>query len=203
MTPEQLENRRETQRRWYRNNREKRLKKIMEWRANNKERCREHDRACKKRNAHKIKNVSDETIAKRRAACLKWKHLHPEKSRELSRLFRINNPDKIRMCGAARRARMIGVLHPDHDKKEEAILIAERRRLEGETGVRHAVDHIIPISRGGWHHHENLQVMPFGMNSRKGDSVGWSEPGYKSWMDVSMDLWPWQFLRDLANLKVS
>jgi 5-methylcytosine-specific restriction endonuclease McrA len=47
----------------------------------------------------------------------------------------------------------------------------EARRLSRETGVKHHVDHIIPIAKGGLHCQENLQVLTATENMSKGDSL--------------------------------
>ena len=45
----------------------------------------------------------------------------------------------------------------------------EAERLTEETGVIHHVDHIIPISKGGLHHQDNLQVLTKKENLIKGN----------------------------------
>jgi len=37
------------------------------------------------------------------------------------------------------------------------------------------VDHIIPISKGGLHHQDNLQYLPWQTNRRKSNKLNWSE----------------------------
>ena len=41
------------------------------------------------------------------------------------------------------------------------------KQLTEETGVPHEVDHTIPISKGGLHHQDNLQVLTREENRRK------------------------------------
>ncbi len=38
----------------------------------------------------------------------------------------------------------------------------------------HEVDHIIPISKGGLHHQDNLQYLPRQLNRQKGNKLNWS-----------------------------
>ena len=38
----------------------------------------------------------------------------------------------------------------------------------------HEVDHIIPISKGGLHHQDNLQYLPQSLNRQKGNKLNWS-----------------------------
>jgi len=39
-----------------------------------------------------------------------------------------------------------------------------------ELGHKMHVDHVIPLARGGLHHEDNLQILPAGINMRKGVS---------------------------------
>ena len=47
----------------------------------------------------------------------------------------------------------------------------EAQRLTKETGIPHEVDHIIPISKGGLHHQNNLQVITRTENRVKGNKI--------------------------------
>ncbi len=38
----------------------------------------------------------------------------------------------------------------------------------------HEVDHIVPISKGGLHHQDNLQYLPWKINRRKSNKLDWS-----------------------------
>ena len=60
---------------------------------------------------------------------------------------------------------------PDADKKQIQSFYVEAKRLSVETGIKHEVDHILPISKGGLHHQDNLQVLPWIENRKKGSTV--------------------------------
>ena len=47
----------------------------------------------------------------------------------------------------------------------------ECRRISEETGIPHHVDHIIPISKGGKHHPDNLQILTAEENIRKSNHL--------------------------------
>jgi hypothetical protein len=81
-------------------------------------------------------------------------------------------------------------LHKDHSVIAETELHSQAIRLTKETGIKHHVDHIIPIWGGGWHHHANLQVLPALINASKGRNPFWEQAPYKSWRDVPEELWP-------------
>lgn len=68
----------------------------------------------------------------------------------------------------------------------------QARNLSRSTGIKHCVDHIIPVAKKGWHHEDNLQPMPKPMNESKHNKVFWLAPFpvYKDWRDVPRELWP-------------
>ena len=56
--------------------------------------------------------------------------------------------------------------------KDRIIRIYERCRMLTEiTGIQHHVDHIIPISKGGQHHPDNLQILTAEENLKKGSKL--------------------------------
>jgi 5-methylcytosine-specific restriction endonuclease McrA len=60
--------------------------------------------------------------------------------------------------------------------EEQADVLAfyeKARALTALTGVRHEVDHIRPITKGGQHHPSNLQILTATENRQKGNSVYW------------------------------
>lgn len=105
-----------------------------------------------------------------------------------------NQPEEYfvcrRMVDSKARARKSGVLHPDMDFNREEALVRECYRLIKETGEQHHIDHIIPATFGGWHHHLNLQILPETVNFSKRANPLWKVDGYKCWMDVPEFLWP-------------
>lgn len=46
------------------------------------------------------------------------------------------------------------------------------------------VDHIIPITKGGLHHQDNLQYLPASENARKKDRLDYEPQGVIRWQDV-------------------
>jgi 5-methylcytosine-specific restriction endonuclease McrA len=56
----------------------------------------------------------------------------------------------------------------DADKKLIQSFYDQAKEMAKLTGIRHEVDHIIPISKGGLHHQSNLQVLVWTENRKKG-----------------------------------
>jgi 5-methylcytosine-specific restriction endonuclease McrA len=59
----------------------------------------------------------------------------------------------------------------DADNEKILSFYREAERLTEETGIIHHVDHIIPISKGGLHHQDNLQVLTKKENLSKGNKL--------------------------------
>ena len=72
---------------------------------------------------------------------------------------------------AKRRSRVKNQLPNDADFDIIKGIYEECRRLSLETGVPHEVDHIIPISKGGLHHQDNLQILTMTENRKKGSTL--------------------------------
>ena len=64
---------------------------------------------------------------------------------------------------------------PTANPEKIAAFYAEAKRLSIETGILHEVDHIYPISKGGKHHENNLQILTITENRSKGAKLNWYE----------------------------
>ncbi len=151
-----------------------------------------------------------ERLARRKASRLRWylKNKHkprdPDRSLHFSRLWRKNNLEVYRQqslrYSAKRRAILLGRLHPDHNFDLEKMLVIARYLIQKATGIPHHIDHIIPLSAGGWHHHLNLQILPASLNVKKHDNI-WAEiPGFRNWRMVPEFLWPEKMQDLLKNI---
>lgn len=108
-----------------------------------------------------------EIIENRRKYCIK----HSDKIIEQTRKWRKNNRDKHAAIQAKRRANKIAQTPVNADMKKIGEFYTEARRLTEEIGIPHEVDHIIPISKGGLHHEDNLQILTKSENCRKSDKL--------------------------------
>lgn len=57
--------------------------------------------------------------------------------------------------------------------KAIAALHEEARRISKETGIVHNLDHVVPLSKGGRHHQDNLAIVPKHLNEAKGNQLDW------------------------------
>ena len=108
-----------------------------------------------------------------------------EKTKSRVDRWRKNNPDKFReqwlrtdkAKNAERSMRYVCKKRdqtPDLTEAEKNDILDMyklARRLTEETGVKHEVDHIHPISKGGLHHPGNLQILTKYENQSKGNRV--------------------------------
>jgi hypothetical protein len=112
------------------------------------------------------------------------------KMKERTDKWSAENKPRRAQSSSARRALKRSQLHPAHDFVAEAAMHDEARQLTLATGIEHHVDHIIPIKHGGWHHHQNMQVLPEPVNLGKSSDPFWLSEDYKDFKDVPSDLWP-------------
>jgi 5-methylcytosine-specific restriction endonuclease McrA len=69
------------------------------------------------------------------------------------------------------RTRKINQMPSDADQKLILEFYLKAEKLTLDTCIEHHVDHIIPISKGGLHHQDNLQVLTRIENLKKGNKI--------------------------------
>lgn len=130
--------------------------------ASNPERHRESVRGFAKRNPDEIRERNR-----------RYRKANPEKISEWKRLDRTRNKARILADNAQRRTLLRSGNHP-----EIKMMYALRDFYEAMSiGEKFHVDHIVPLSRGGKHEANNLQVIPAIDNLRKSDAVNESQQG--------------------------
>jgi len=97
----------------------------------------------------------------------KYRQNNPLKVKEWKKTDRKNNKIRILSDNAKRRAKLVGEISP-----EIMMTYALRDFFQAMSlGEMFHVDHIIPLSRGGLHIADNLQVIPAIDNLRKGANL--------------------------------
>ena len=105
------------------------------------------------------------------APCLKKKGLEKLNNEELMKPYRTKEKQNNKTYRY--RSKKFGELPILTSEEYQRILFIykECARITEETGVPHHVDHIHPISKGGKHHPDNLQILTAVENIRKRDKL--------------------------------
>jgi hypothetical protein len=182
------------QAKWRAENKEKIREDRRLFRELNKEKIREEKRLYRELNKEKIRIKKENDYKNNRDKVLNRVNAYRKNNagiiREKRALHRRLNRDLYNQRHRKREAIKKNRFHPDSDVVKEKALYQECIRISKETGVKHQVDHIIPIAVGGWHHHDNLQILPALLNFSKCSNPFWEMEGFKSWKDVPKNLWP-------------
>jgi hypothetical protein len=155
-----------------------------------KERNKQERKSYCKRNPEKVsqcmKNWNAKNPGRSAAIAKEWRQNNREYVNAVSRNWQKSNPEKVkemiqnrikkdpdsyysykRMSSAKRRALKAERLHPEHNFEIEKVLTEQCKRLFKRFGIKFEVDHVVPLEKGGWHHHLNLQAIPAIWNRRK------------------------------------
>lgn len=112
-------------------------------------------------------DIVERTDARNRANRSKWRAANAAENKRQRDAYRKANPELFRALSLARVERM-----KDDSCKPNKRMIEQIHRTAARitrcTGIKHHVDHIVPLARGGPHHESNLQVLPAAINLRKG-----------------------------------
>jgi len=108
-----------------------------------------------------------------RARRKKWRTENPELAKVIQDKWIQNNKHRFVAYNSKQRARRKSqTIALDI---EERLIINEiymaRKRISNCTGIQFHVDHIYPLSKGGFHKLSNLQLLPARINIRKGNKL--------------------------------
>lgn len=144
-----------------------------EWATANKEKLAASDAARRLTPEYKImKSASDRKYRDQNLESLKVKKQAYYAARpELRRAEYQRNKQGYVARAYARLHKIKCLTPPDADKTKLIWFYEEAKRLTMSTGIKHEVDHIIPVSKGGLHHQDNLQVLPWLENRTKGAKI--------------------------------
>lgn len=126
-----------------------------------------------KRNLYKLydKNLMEKYRTKDKVALYWQKNL--EKAKAIDDRYNQSEKGKISnsIKSSKRRARIKNQV-PDSADFDIIRSIYERCKIiSEETGIPHEVDHIVPISKGGLHHQDNLRIITKSENRKKGNKL--------------------------------
>ena len=106
----------------------------------------------------------------------KWKAAHPARVREEKRSYHRAHPETSRRANHARRARKRNAVGVVTRHIEDTLLWAQDGKCDPKYGCGqpfteaggHHLDHRVPLSKGGLHDDENLQLLCHACNRAKG-----------------------------------
>jgi len=162
------ETKKEINRRYNQNNKDRISEQKRQYRLKNKEWMNKN-----RREQRKNKKITEKQKIKMSITSKKWAIKNREKCRESCRKYRKNNPTKNQAsnarCRANRIKRIPSWLNTQHlDEIKE--LYRQSNKLTEITGIRHEVDHIIPLQGknvSGLHVPWNLRVVTYSENRKK------------------------------------
>jgi 5-methylcytosine-specific restriction endonuclease McrA len=147
---------------WYSEHKDQHLTNGLAWQRSNKDKVRESTRKWRSANLEKDK-----------ASALAWRIKHKEHLKEKSRRYAKMHPDRVRAAAMKRislkRAATISL-------RFVAGFYEMADRVGKCLGIAFEVDHIHPLSKGGSHCAENLQLLPKYWNIRKGNRLNFPLP---------------------------
>jgi hypothetical protein len=146
--------------RWAKKHREQANAICRNWSLKNKDRCRGYQRKWQAANPDKVRERNK-----------RFRDRHKEERNRLNRLWTQQNPGKRSAIRAKYNSLVYGAIPPDADLSIIQTIYDCCSRVSRCIGIQHHVDHRTPVSKGGKHHHINLQVLPAILNLRKGATV--------------------------------
>lgn len=143
------------------------------WADANKEKLAEQAAARRMTPKYKrMKYESDKRYREKNAETLKAKKREYYAARpELRRAEYQRNKYGYVARAYARMRKIKSITPKDADREKLKWFYAEAKRLTITTGIKHEVDHIVPVSKGGLHHQNNLQILPWLENRAKGCKI--------------------------------
>ena len=144
-----------------------------------------------------------------KAASLARARANPERARRIARKWAADNVDRkrkshgdwqkanrARQCVSSnlRRALKLAATPPDADLIKIRALFDRARKMSEITGRSWHVDHLVPLTKGGCNHEDNLVVMEGSFNIRKHNHVCpalirfFGGPKAIAWLDEQKDM---------------
>jgi len=140
-----------------------------EWKKANPGKIQEYNKDYRKANPDKIQEYNKDYRKANPESSKEWRKANPEYNKE----WRKANPDKKNAHNAKRRSKKLQATPPWLTKEHLSAIrmyYTESKALEKGTGIKHHVDHIVPLQGEnvcGLHVPWNLQVLTASENSAK------------------------------------
>jgi len=159
----------------YSENKEYILEQSNKWREKNKEYYKEYDKEYRKNNKEKIRKYNKKYYQKNKSKADTWNKKyyqeHKKEKKEYVKEYGIKNKEKMQIIYANRRARKKNAIPNNVCMKKVSYIYLLCSKFNGIYGyIKYHVDHIKPISKGGLHHQDNLQILEAKLNMKKSDS---------------------------------
>ena len=128
---------------------------------------------CKKcSNLNRYKEWVKKNPERKKEISRNWCKNHPEQHKESGRNWQANNKDKVCAKASRYRSRKLTPKWANQEKINE--FYQKAAELTKKTGVKHEVDHIVPLkgeNATGLHVESNLQIIPRSQNASKKNKV--------------------------------
>ena len=159
---------------WYVKNRDHALEYAQRYRQEHldAEQARDARYLAEHREARRLSSAQwhRENPGESKALSAKWRAEHPEQKRAYSVTYNLKHPEKAQASTRRRRARKLSAAGTCALEDIEILrsILGTACQSPGPHEGPIALDHVIPLMRGGSNHPTNAQFLCRGCNSRKG-----------------------------------
>lgn len=154
----------EYQKKWYEDNKEW----CKEYRRNNKESISKVTKLYREKYKDKYKKYMKQWYENNKDSYKQHYQDNKKYMSEQNKLYKRNNKFKINALTAKRRSVKRNQTLYNIDKEKINYMYYVANTMTKECGAEYQVDHIKPLSKGGLHHQDNLQILEASVNLNKG-----------------------------------